>query len=338
MLQPNPYNPNKDAVVQALPDGISSISWSKKANYFVAGSWDNKVRCWEVGTTAQGIAAIPKAAISHDAPVLCTVWSGDGQRVFSAGCDNKAKMWPLAGGNPIQIAQHNAPIKSICYLDEFNIVVTGSWDKTVKYWDTRSPNPAYDVTLPERVYAMDCSSPVCVVATADKMAIVYDIRKPTIEYKRFPNLLKYQSRCISLFPDKTGFALGSIEGRVAIHHIEDKDRSRDFAFKCHRDAQEIYAVNNIAFHPCGTFATTGSDGTFNFWDKDNRQRLKAFNRCNQPIPCGAFNYAESPSIFAYAVSYDWSKGAEFYNPQTTKNYILLHLTSETEIKNRRGKH
>ena len=32
--------------------------------------------------------------------------------------------------------------------------------------------------------------------------------------------------------------------------------------------QDIYAVNDIAFHPIhGTLATVGSDGRFSFWDK-----------------------------------------------------------------------
>ena len=36
-----------------------------------------------------------------------------------------------------------------------------------------------------------------------------------------------------------------------------------------RDAQEIYPVNDIAFHPnhTGLLATTGSDGKYTFWDK-----------------------------------------------------------------------
>jgi WD40 repeat protein len=42
-----------------------------------------------------------------------------------------------------------------------------------------------------------------------------------------------------------------------------------------RDNAEIYAVNTIKFHPVhGTFATAGGDGTYNFWDKDSKQRLR----------------------------------------------------------------
>eukprot|EP00955_Chlamydomonas_euryale_P024186 254941-Chlamydomonas_euryale.AAC.1 len=51
------------------------------------------------------------------------------------------------------------------------------------------------------------------------------------------------------------------------------------SFKCHRDNNDIYAVNAMAFHPqFGTFATAGSDGTYNFWDAGSKQRLKAMVR------------------------------------------------------------
>lgn len=63
-----------------------------------------------------------------------------------------------------------------------------------------------------------------------------------------------------------GYLIGSIEGRVAVQHIEESNHSKNFTFKCHREDQDIYAVNHLTFHPTlGTFVTCGSDGTFNFW-------------------------------------------------------------------------
>ena len=57
-----------------------------------------------------------------------------------------------------------------------------------------------------------------------------------------------------------------------------------------RDGDNVYAVNSLAFHPqFGTFVTAGSDGAYNFWDKDSKQRLKAMAKCSLPIPCGDFN-------------------------------------------------
>lgn len=33
---------------------------------------------------------------------------------------------------------------------------------------------------------------------------------------------------------QTGYLIGSIEGRVAVHHVEDNLQSKNFTFKCHR--------------------------------------------------------------------------------------------------------
>jgi len=106
---------------------------------------------------------------------------------------------------------------------------------------------------------------------------------------------------------------------------------KNFAFKCHRHNNEVYAVNSIAFHPYGTFATCGSDGTYVFWDKDAKQRLKAFERNPQPITASSFN--KDGSIFAYALGYDWSKGIEFYD-KNKGSQIHLHSVQDAEIKPR----
>lgn len=205
------------------------------------------------------------------------------------------------------------------------------------------------VPLSERCYAMDVRHPLLVVATADRNIHVFDMRKPQQPYKTLLSNLKFQTRTIACFPNQAGFAIGSIEGRCAIQHIEEKDKKDDFAFKCHRDGSDIYPVSSLAFHPFGTFSTTGGDGTFCFWDKDARQKLKAFSKMyvqgscdneinvlycsNQAITVGKFN--APGDIFAYACSYDWAKGADNYNPAQQPSVIRLHAVTEAEIKQRK---
>merc|ERR1712142_1074028 len=115
----------------------------------------------------------------------------------------------------------------------------------------------------------------------------------------------------SIFRDKkaapTGFALGSVEGRVAIQYVNAANPKDNFTFKCHRSNgavngfQDIFAVNDIAFHPVhGTLATVGSDGKWAFWDKDARTKLKTGEAMEQAITCCSFN--ATGMIFAYAVS------------------------------------
>lgn len=76
--------------------------------------------------------------------------------------------------------------------------------------------------------------------------------------------LKYQTRCIRCYPNGTGYALSSIEGRVAMEYFDNNEQvqSRKYAFKCHRRSEAgrdlVYPVNALAFHPVfGTFATGG---------------------------------------------------------------------------------
>lgn len=180
---------------------------------------------------------------------------------------------------------------------------------------------------------MDCTHPLLVVGTADRDILLFNLANPQQVFKQIKSPLKYQTRSVSCFPDAAGYLVGSVEGRVAVQHVDDSLQSKNFTFKCHRDGNDVYAVNSMSFHPQHhTFVTAGSDGAYNFWDKDSKQRLKAMAKSNAPISCGTFN--RDGSIYAYAVSYDWSRGASEYNPTTTKNHILLHAPVEAEVKGR----
>jgi len=75
-------------------------------------------------------------------------------------------------------------------------------------------------------------------------------------------------RCISIFRDKkgqpTGFALGSVEGRVAIQYVNAQNPKDNFTFKCHRSngvnqGYQVIELTNSLFnspHPILTRTST----------------------------------------------------------------------------------
>lgn len=273
-------------------------------------------------------------AVNHEnnAPVLDTCFSKDGNTVFSVGADKAVRMWQLGqappNGLPQQIGAHDAPVKSVGYLPATNLVVSGGWDRKLKFWDMRTPTAVGVFEMPERVYDLDVQGNLLVVATANRHIIAYNVGAQPVEHSRKESPLKYQSRCVSCFPDQNGFAVGSIEGRVGIHYLQKVAGKESFAFKCHRQEQAVHSVNAIAFNNSfGTFATCGSDGVVNFWDKDNKQRLKGFPPIARSIPCASFN--TQGNLFAYASSYDWSKGSMHVQPG---NEIFIHNVSEEEVR------
>ncbi len=238
--------PPLSASVRAATDGVSSLSFSPASNWLTATSWDNQVRVWDVQANGQ---AIPKAAVTLEKPPLCSAWAPDGSAVFAGGCSNGVAMWNLATNQQQQVAQHAAPVRHCAYLPALSLLVTGSWDKSLKYWDLRAAAPAHTQQLAERVYAMDAAGQLLVVGTADRAITVFNLQAPQTPYKALASPLKYQTRCVACFPDAAGYLVGSAEGRVAVHHVEDAAQPKNFTFKCHRDGADVFAVNAMAFHP-----------------------------------------------------------------------------------------
>jgi mRNA export factor len=182
--------------------------------------------------------------------------------------------------------------------------------------------------MPERVYALDVCGSLMVVATAQRHVIAFNVAGQPQEHERKDSPLKFQTRCIACFPDQTGYAIGSIEGRVGIQYVQKVAGKESFAFKCHRQENDVFAVNDIAFNSIhGTFATVGSDGVCNFWDKDHKQRLKGFTSIQKPISCASFS--TQGNLFAYAGSYDWSKGSMHLQ---SGNDIMIHFVADEEIR------
>ncbi|KAB1218777.1 hypothetical protein CJ030_MR3G026657 [Morella rubra] len=129
-------NPNKSfEVTQPSSDSVSSLSFSPKANYLVASSWDNQLMT---------------------APM------------------------------------HDAPIKEIACIPGMNLLVRGSWDKTLNifcgfpsipmYWDIRQSNPVHTQQLSDLFYGLIVKHPLMVVGTADRNMIV-NLQNPKVMFR-----------------------------------------------------------------------------------------------------------------------------------------------------------
>lgn len=215
------------------------------------------------------------------------------------------------------------------------LAVSGGWDGAVKVWDVRNGNNAmiHAAKHEGKVFGMDVLSHLMVVATSTREIIVYDLRNFAHPMEKKESPLKFQTRCVRVFPGLHGYAVGSIEGRVALEYFADaeSESKKSYAFKCHRgkvdDQTYIYPVNALAFHRTyGTFATGGCDGVVNLWDGDNKKRITHLPK--YPTSISALDFNHDGSVLAVAASYTYEEGEKDH----PNDAIFLHTVQDSEVR------
>lgn len=356
--------PKQDLQANDIPvpnpptDSISSLSLNGDAStpstMLIAGSWDKSVSCYELSYDQSGQLSnvAPQQRLSCDGAVLCTDIASDGMTTFVGGTDNKVMMWnPSQGATAQQIGVHDAAVCAVKYSTELGLVMSASWDRTVRVWDTRQPSPVATIPLSDKAHCMDVRGAAMVVGTADRKLNVYDLSQGAnfAVINQYDSPLNFQTRCVAIFGDVSGFAVGCIEGRVAIENFAEMGKksttqvkSANFVFKCHRDkkqdkSSDIFPVNDISFTHLNTFSSVGSDGVINFWDKDQRHRLRSYERFKGQSPITCSTFSPTGHLFVYAMSYDWSLGVEHNKTTEVSNNIMIHQNTEVEIQPKEAK-
>ena len=63
-------------------------------------------------------------------------------------------------------------MRHLQYLQQLSLLVSGGWDRSLRYWDTRSSAPVAAVALPERVYALHSAAQTLCVGLANRLVQV----------------------------------------------------------------------------------------------------------------------------------------------------------------------
>ncbi|KRX99919.1 Mitotic checkpoint protein BUB3 [Trichinella pseudospiralis] len=310
--------PNEYRLNNPPSDGITRVHFAPNSSkHLLVSSWDCSVRLYELSNASTNFVL---STYNHNAAVLDCLFI-DANRCCSCGLDKFVKFYDFENHCEVILGAHEMPVRCLSYNQNHGLVVSGSWDKTIKIWDYRVGRCIGCYNQPERVYAMDVCGDRLIVGTAMRKIWLWNFRNFSVgpEQQR-ESSLKYQTRCIKSFPDTEGFVV----------------QKRKYAFKCHRfknaeTGQEmIYPVLSIAFHPSGTFASGGSDGIVNIWDPFIKKRLSQYHK--YPSSIISLDFSSDGDSLAIASSYQYEsldKGLPvpedcIYIRKTAELWILNH--------------
>ena len=113
---------------------ISDIDLSQDSRFCLSSSWDGTIRLWNLKT-----AQTHKTLIGHTKDVLSVAFSPDNRQIASGSIDKSVKIWNVHGVCKFTVDQnpHTDWVSCVRYFHDVKqpIVVSASWDKTIKVWD-----------------------------------------------------------------------------------------------------------------------------------------------------------------------------------------------------------
>ena len=337
--------------LQAAPsDGITSVAFSRAAvssDALLVSSWDGCVRCYRAKAGALLFSHTEVFAEDNTTPaaVLSACFAQhDEQLAFCGGLNHtvtQLQVLPTGETRSSTLGLHEKEVKEVRWNEATGTVVSAGWDHKLRSWDPRMKSHlASTCDLPAKAFTMDISARNVVVGCSKRKVAIFDVRKLDQVVQVSSSTLKHQTRVLRCMPDAAGYALGTVEGRIAIEYIDMEEHNRrTYSFKCHRikdkvkKTEDVYPVNAIAFHPVhGTFATGGCDGHVYTWDGNAKKRLAHFSR--YPTSVASMDFSADGSLLAIASSYTFEKG-ELDEPEPER--IFVRSVAEEEVCPRRGK-
>lgn len=154
----------------------------------MTASDDRSVKLWnpfrdDVSQEGQALL-IQSYADAHGREVYDVCPSTDNTKFASVGGDRLAFLWDITGARVIRRFQgHTQRVNAVDFNDDCTVLMTGSYDKTIRCWDCRSHNREPIQVLSEcrdSVTSLTHTDSRIIASSVDGTVRTYDLRMASL--------------------------------------------------------------------------------------------------------------------------------------------------------------
>lgn len=266
---------------------VLAVKYNANGSYVMSAGQDKMVRLWN---PVRG--TLVKTYKAHGYEVLDVIINSDNSQFASCGGDRLIFLWDVSTGRVIRkFRGHDQRVNCICYNPgEYSIIVSGSYDKTVRIWDLKSRSAAPIQVLAQArdsISSLVVSPSEIITGSVDGCIRKYDIRMGILATDK----LHQPVTNVSLSNDHNCILASCLDSTVRL--IDKASGEVLSTYKGHRNTS--FKINSCLTNDDAYVVSGSEDKSVYFWDLVESKVVQTL-KGHSGIVCGITYHPKQPQL------------------------------------------
>ncbi|TPX70416.1 hypothetical protein SpCBS45565_g01741 [Spizellomyces sp. 'palustris'] len=262
---------------------VHAVRYSQDGNYILTAGSDRTIRLWnpESGLSIKTYEGHGKEIFSVCVPPR----GADNSRFASCSADRSVFIWDVGTGRPTRrFTGHHQRVNAVAFNAEATVVVSGSYDASVRCWDCRSNSRTPIQVLEDAkdsVEAVQVLDTEILTGSVDGCVRIYDIRMGDV----ITDKVGHAVTSATFSGDKNCVLVSSLDSTLRLFDKENGELLNDYKGHKNDEYRLISCLSNTDAH-----VISGSeDGNIYMWDLVEGNLLRTIKAHDRAVTCVAYH-------------------------------------------------